>query len=91
MENKKMELHIKKQLRFIYNQIDTLNAYDPYRTTEKDIERIHKAETRCYMLADFCEALDAENIISHDFYVKYYKYCSECLNTLTGIKNSLIA
>ena len=35
MENKKMELHIKKQLRFIYNQIDTLNAYDPYRTTEK--------------------------------------------------------
>ena len=89
--NNKIRLQIKKELKFIYTQIDILNAYNPYRTTETDRDRISKAETRCYMLTNICEALEADDIISHELYMDVWQKCSELLNELTRQKNNILS
>ena len=91
MDNKKIRLQIKRELRFIYNSLDVLDAYNPYRTPEHDRDRIAGTQSRCYMLVDFCEALDADGIITHDLYMDTWSKCTELLQELTKRKNALLS
>lgn len=87
----KIRDYAKSQVGFIYNSIAELNAYNPYRTTESDLQRIDKTETRCYMLRDICEALRNDGLLNDDEYIEFVEKSSKALNTLTRKRNKLIA
>lgn len=82
---------VKSQVRFIYNSIAELNAYNPYRTTESDLKRIDMTESRCYMLRDICEALRNDGLLNDDEYTEIVQKSTSALNTLTRKRNEVIA
>lgn len=87
--NNKIEYKLKKELKFIYTQLDTLKAYNPYANAKSDLKRIAGTTSRVYLLESLAESLANENIITRDFYNKICISGAEILNELTRLENNI--
>lgn len=83
------KITIKNKMRHIRALITDLKANDPHRTTEQAKGIAKTAITMCYVVLDFAEAAQLDNIITAEEYKEIAERIRTNFTELTKLNNEL--